>query len=393
MKLTLYGGLCILWFVLCTFVAGCFVSDYGSNGDIMIFKVDAGGMEQWHAIIDSGGDDNAKTIVQTPDGGYLVGGWIWRWGGPEAGDPESYGIFKFDRNGAAVWNATGPGDPVSSVAQTTKGIVVGLSGSRILFFDPGEGALEREILEDIDGVWQSVVGTADGGVAIAGLVGKDIQILKMDQNLTEEWRKTCWDDGRLKAFIQTLDGGYLMAVTTGAFGQINQTDSQMQILKLTVAGDLLWNTTPGGMRLQTVDFMSESPNGEYSVISRTIMEEGGQYVTKPVETVLDREGSVLEKKELGATYPIIKTSDSGYFSGSISCQRVSHLLIFHDLVCVPHIMKFEADKSEEWETALNATFELPSKIVSIIQTSDGGYALLMNVEKYPETPRRGEKGS
>lgn len=94
------AALCLLMVL----AAGCLVPEYGVGRDIMVFKVDAKGAEQWQAVIDTGGDDTATSMVQTADGGYLIGGEVWPWRGDR-----SYGVFKLDGNGSFVWNATGRG--------------------------------------------------------------------------------------------------------------------------------------------------------------------------------------------------------------------------------------------------------------------------------------------
>lgn len=143
-------------------------------------------------------------MIQTADGGYLIGGEVWPWRGDR-----TYGIFKVDSNGAVVWNVTGRrgDDRISSVAQTTMGTIVAVSssstsGSRILLFDPAGNLLDRDVQDaEADGILQSVVGTFDGGIAVAGTAGRDLLVLKRDADLTEEWRKTYGTDDKDSANI------------------------------------------------------------------------------------------------------------------------------------------------------------------------------------------------
>jgi len=123
-----------------------------------------------------------------------------------------------------------------------------------------------------------------------------------------------------------------------------------------------------------VYFMSEAPGGDYTVI------------VTPGEVVFDREGNVIGEKVLNISAPIVKTADGGYVSGAVRYHRASRFLILPDRVGVPHIMKSNADGLLEWDTELNATFELIGNAVTVIQTTDGGYALLVNRHNYPETP-------
>jgi len=378
MKPTAYRRIGILAAALCLLLvlaAGCLVPEYGVGRDIMVFKVDVGGAEQWQTVIDTGGDDTATSMIQTADGGYLIGGEVWPWRGDQ-----SYGVFKLDSNGSVVWNATDRGAPISSVAETTAGTIVAVSsyftsGSRILIFDPAGSLLYSDVQNaESDGILQSVVGTIDGGIAVAGTTGEDLLVLKQDRDMAEEWRKVYGTGNRdsARAVIQTSDGGYLVGGTSDLPGR---NGSDVQLLRLDAAGNLLWDATLGSPPLYNdVYFMSEAPGGDYTVI------------VTPGEVVFDREGNVIGEKVLNISAPIVKTADGGYVSGAVRYHRASRFLILPDRVGVPHIMKSNADGLLEWDTELNATFELIGNAVTVIQTTDGGYALLVNRHNYPETP-------
>jgi hypothetical protein len=346
------------------------VPEYGVGRDILVFKVDAGGTEQWQTVIDTGGDDSATSIVQTADGGYIVGGEVLPWRGDQ-----SYGIFKLDGDGSVVWNATGRGSPVSSVAKTTGGTIVAAGESGVRLLDPAGKVLESDV--GADSTLQSVVGTADGGFVAAGTDGEDLLVLKRDRNLTEEWRKTYGTDRDVvKTIIQTSDGGYLVG---GMTSLPNRNGSYVWLLRLNSSGDLIRNATLGSLpQYNTVAFMGEVPGGGYTVIYTNVTLE---------EVVFDREGNVLEERTLNASAPILKTADGGYVSGTVTYRSSSRFLILPDQVGVPHIMKLNADGLPEWDTELNTTFELTASAVSVIQTADGGYALLVNRHDYPEVPR------
>jgi hypothetical protein len=379
MTLTVHQGLGILMglsLLMSVFAAGCLVPEYGVGRDIMVFKVDAWGTEQWQTVIDTGGDDTATCMIQTPDGGYLIGGEVWPWRGDR-----SYGVFKLDDNGSAVWNATGRGAQISSVAETTTGTIVAVSsyftsGSKILTFDPAGSLLYSDVQDvEADSILQAVVRTTDGGIAVAGTAGKDLLVLKRGRDMTDEWRKIHGTGNRdsARAIIQTSDGGYLVGGTSDLPGR---NGSDVWLLRLDAAGDLLWDATLGSPSLYNdVYFMSEAPGGDYIVI------------VTPGEVVFDREGNVIGERTLNASAPLTKTTDGGYVSGAVRYHRASRFLILPDQVGVPHIVKFNADGLLEWDTELSATFELIGNAVSIIQTADGGYALLVNRHNYPEEPR------
>ncbi len=203
-------------------------------------------------------------------------------------------------------------------------------------------------------------------------------MLKSDRNLTEKWRKIYGTGNRdsARAVIQTSDGGYLVGGTTYL---PNRNGSDVWLLRLNATGDLLWEATLGSpSQYNHVVFMSEAPGGECTVVYNNVTLE---------EIVFDREGNVIGEKTLNVSAPIIKTADGGYVSGTVTYHPASRFLILPDQVGVPHIMKLNADGLPEWDTELNATFELIGNPVSVVQTADGGYALLVNRHNYPEEPR------
>lgn len=153
----------------------------------------------------------------------------------------------------------------------------------------------------------------------------------------------------------------------------------MWLLRLDTAGDTLWEATLGSpSQYNHVVFMGEEPGGECTVIYNNATLE---------EVVFDRDGNVIREVVLNASAPIIKTDDGGYVSGAVRYYRASRFLILPDQVGVPHIMKLNVDGLLEWDTELNATFKLSGNAASVIQTADGGYALLVNRHNYPKEPR------
>jgi len=145
MKQTASRGIGILATALCLLLvltAGCLVPEYGVGRDIMVFKVDARGTEQWQTVIDTGGDDTGACMVQTADGGYLIGGEVRPWRGEQ-----SYGVFKLDGNGSVVWNTTSRGAPISSVAETAGGTVVAVSYTHLRAHETEADLVCRLLLE------------------------------------------------------------------------------------------------------------------------------------------------------------------------------------------------------------------------------------------------------
>jgi hypothetical protein len=79
----------------------------GSTTDFILLKADSLGNELWRTIKNIGYDDRGWSIIQTPDSGFVVGGYTYNPGAYHTGDPL---IVKFDKNGTFLWNRN-PGGP------------------------------------------------------------------------------------------------------------------------------------------------------------------------------------------------------------------------------------------------------------------------------------------
>lgn len=197
----------------------------GSGGDPWIVQVDAGGAIQWDRTFDSEGLAVPSTILGTDDGGCFLAGhratgsdWRRAW------------LVDLDADGEVQWERTldtGTTDRVwSAVPAETRGYLLagdteGKGDERDAWVVKvnEEGALqwERSYGGDRDERALTVVGTADGGVCVAGETysrassGRDAWLLKADAEGRRQWDEV-YDSGDLVASIATTgDGGYVLA--------------------------------------------------------------------------------------------------------------------------------------------------------------------------------------
>jgi hypothetical protein len=78
-----------------------------SYTNILVLKTDSLGNEFWRISYGGNASDKGFSIIQTPDSGYVVGGYSYSPGQNNSGDPL---IVKFDKNGNYQWNRK-PGGP------------------------------------------------------------------------------------------------------------------------------------------------------------------------------------------------------------------------------------------------------------------------------------------
>lgn len=111
-------------------VAG-WTTSFGAGGlDIYVIKTDANGDTLWTKTHGGSSDDVGKSLVLTPDGGYLIAGYTSSFG---QGGFDVY-LFRADANGDSLWATTYGGvedDGAHSVQATTDGgyIIAGYTAS------------------------------------------------------------------------------------------------------------------------------------------------------------------------------------------------------------------------------------------------------------------------
>jgi hypothetical protein len=207
-------------------IAGATKSFGSGNQDAWLIKTDANGNEQWRKIYGGTGDDGAYSVKNTLDDGYILAGWTDSYG---AGSVDAW-VIKVDENGNKQWDRTFGGashEEASSIQQTLDGgyVIAGLTKSY------GAGNSDAWLLKiDANGKEQwgktfggqnderawSVQQTSDGGYILAGSKIDDAWLIKTDANGNELWNKTFGgaDPDEAYSIVQTSEGGYAVAGRT-----------------------------------------------------------------------------------------------------------------------------------------------------------------------------------
>ena len=201
--------------------------------DLWILKLDEDGNVIWQKTYGGGSADNAFSVNQTSDGGYVVAGSTATYG---AGYDDIW-VLKLDSSGNITWQKAYGGsdqDEAYSIQQTADGgyVVAGYTQS----FDTAYYPDDIWVLEKLDGngnillakdiQWDSyeraysIQQTSDGGYIVAGEtmsfgagVTEDMLVLKLDASGNVSWQKTygeLWEQGA-NDIQQTIDGGYILA--------------------------------------------------------------------------------------------------------------------------------------------------------------------------------------
>ncbi|MEO0019967.1 MAG: T9SS type A sorting domain-containing protein [candidate division WOR-3 bacterium] len=215
-------------------------SSFGAGGyDFYLVKTDSFGDTIWTRTYGGEEADVGYSVQQTTDGGYIIAGGTRSFG---AGGVDVY-LVKTDSFGDTIWTRTYGGeedDDARSVQQTTDGgyIVAGWTYS----FSTGDSADVYLIKTDANGdtIWTRTYGgeknvcgygvqqTADGGYIIAGWTGifstgdsADVYLIKTDANGDTIWTRT-YGSASIHdlgfSVQQTADGGYIIAGRTYTAG-------------------------------------------------------------------------------------------------------------------------------------------------------------------------------
>ena len=312
--------------------------------DFYVAKLRANGSIQWVQIINANKEEYARAAIQTRDGGYLIAGSIYAWN-----DIDEILVVRLDSNGNLQWAKT-IGDPAnreeaSSVIQTPDGNFV-LAGYTRSF---GQGGADVYVIKlDSAGnmLWSRVIGgnademaadiiqTTDGGFLLTGGTysfgqgNADILVIKLDSNGNLQWTRTIGGNNTDwgNSAVQTDDGGYIITGITSSFGQGTY---DVYILKLDSSGNLLWTRTIGGTNDDRSYAITKTSEGKYVITGYT--KSFGQGNEDIYLIKLDNNGNIEWRRTIGRTqkewgYSIVQTTDGGYaIAGMIDTSGLAHL--------------------------------------------------------------------
>ena len=269
--------------------------DENSNGasDYWVIKLDDMGEIEWQNTIGGNGNEEFTTLQQTADGGYIIGGHS---GSGISGDKteeligeRDYWILKLDATGEIEWQNTIGGDQedhLEAIVQTDDGgyIIGGKSESNISGdkTENSNGDFDYWVLKlDATGniEWQNTIGannhddlesidkTIDGGYILGGYSDSDATGDKSENSLGSDdywvvkvnavgevvWENTIGGASQEELYYisQRNDGNFVL----GGFSSSNISEDKTEdsiggfdywVLMLNNQGDIIWQNTIGG---------------------------------------------------------------------------------------------------------------------------------------------------
>jgi hypothetical protein len=325
-------------------IAGSTISFGAGEADVYAVKLDANGNLQWTRTIGGPESEAGNSLIQTSDGGYAIAGATNSFG---AGKADVY-LVKLDAKGNLQWTRTIGGES--------------------------------------DDIGHSLIQTSDGGYAIAGHTKSfragdwDVYVVKLDAKGNLQWTRTIGgeSDDIGHSLIQTSDGGYAIAGYTISFGAGGE---DVYVVKLDAKGNLQWTKTIGGendegtLLINAPDDIIQTSDGGYAIAGSTASFGAGKadvYLVK-----LDAKGNLQWTKTIGGPgyeigFSLIQTSDGGYvIAGDTGLPGEWDI----------YVVKLDAKGDLQWTKTIDVKNEYFSE-PSLIQTSDGGYAIAGHIESF-----------
>lgn len=321
---------------------------YCPGTDFWIVKISASGEKMWDRTYGGSKDDELTVVLQTSDGGYIVGGSS---ASPISGDKteankgacysyactSDYWIVKLDADGNKLWDRTigsSSDDHLTSMEQTSDGgyILGGYSYSDI-------GGDKSE---------------APKGGCVVGNCPPDYWVVKINSTGDVVWDKTLGGDNAdlLTSVKQTIDGGYIVGgySNSSASGDKSETfvgicsedtgycPPDYWVIKLDAEGDKQWDRTVGGSERDYLVSVAQTSDGGYIL--------GGS------------SGSSISGDKTEASKGVCRYNDS-----------------LSEVVCTPDywIVKLSAAGKIEWDRTIGGSEG--DGFTSLLLTSDGGYLL------------------
>mgnify|MGYP000172407924 CR=1 FL=1 len=298
----------------------------------------------WQRSLGGGANEEANSIVQTNDGGFIVAGYTLSNNGDVTLNKgaEDYWVIRLDAAGNVLWQKTYGGtltDIATSVIQTNDDnyVVAGYAASKNGNVTGNHGSRDYWIIKiDTDGnlLWQKAFGgssndeaysireTVDSGFIVAGSTFSnngdvsgnhgfhDYWVLKLDADGNLQWQKTLGGNLSDVAYSvrETADRNYLVAgyaLSTNGDVTGNHGSFDYWVLKLDTVGNILWQKALGGSGSDKANALELTMDGGCVVAGSAASFNGdvtGNHGNLDYWVVkLDAGGGILWQKALGGT--------------------------------------------------------------------------------------------
>lgn len=347
------------------------ITENKGGRDVLIIKLTAAGATEWTKTYGGSGSDQARSIIQTTDGGYIFTGTTSSVDGDVAagmGGNDAW-VVKLSNNGTIEWEKTYGGTSgdagYSIVASTTGGYIIGgQSNSADGDLTENNGQTDCWVFKiNATGtlVWQAAFGgsnydygrmlmeTTTGDLVLVGYSdsqngdvtenkgGDDGWIIKLSGTGTLIWQKTIGGSG-LDYFwdvIETSSGSYVLAGSTTSNNEdvtSNNGGLDSWIVQVDTQGTIEWGHTFGGSEAEEGYKIVEVSAGNFVVFGTAASANGDVSINQGEIDywmfAVNAAGTIQWEKTIGGSSWDIAlagtlTSDGGFvIAGSTSSSDV-----------------------------------------------------------------------
>jgi len=290
------------------------VSGLHGESDFWVVKLSAIGSLEWQKTLGGSNEDVARSIRQTSDGGYIISGWTFSTDGDVTFNHgySDVWVVKLNEFGDIQWQKSYGGgtgnDQSRCIRQTSDGgyILTGETDSSDGDISGYHGGNDIWVLKlNNSGIieWQKALGgsgieasysiqqTTDGGFIVGGLMSSNDGDITMHQGLFDfwivkltvtgeiQWQKSLGgsDSDWGRSVWQTTDGGYVVAgETSSTDGDVTLNDggTDCWIVRLNDSGEIQWQKTFGGTKIETCRTVNQTSDGGFVVAGYTQSNDG-----------------------------------------------------------------------------------------------------------------------
>lgn len=361
--------------------------DYIPNHSIIVVKLSPNATVEWSKVLDSGGDDRAFRIIQTPDNNLAVYGSLK--------NENFVGLMKMSgATGEILWKTPLVEEGCGSIlALGRNGDIISAGGANICRIN-SKGMVVSHYTTQMNAYAHAIIETPNNGYIIGGGRTEDSEagsIIQFDENGNiigqrprKDWKMP---QSVYQTIIAKIDANGNVTWQT-PLGRENLQDPVQRIIDTKQGSDYVVQTRKDVIRLDKdgnylgVTHFYHLLEADNATFSRQTLKK---YITDPPDFLLDpsevifydEQGSPVAIQTLrNVSHIISPTEDGGYISAGISVssakvyEQVSGSIQNRSL----HIVKLNPDGTNAWETPVYGISV--TDVVGIIQTFDGGYAVL-----------------
>ena len=278
------------------------------NYDFWVVRLDANGNKVWDKSYGGTGEDVLYSLQQTRDGGFVLGGYSISGASGNKTSMNSGGydfwVVRTDANGNLLWDHSFGGnndDFMRSVWQTTDGgFLLGgqsLSGANGNKTSPNFGTNDFWVVRlNANGnrVWdrsfggtsadrlQALCQTSDGGfvlggVSLSGATGNktssnyglnDFWLVRLDADGNKVWDRSFGgtDNDELLSLDQAVEGGFILGGFSWSDANGNKTtrssgETDMWLVRTDANGNKLWDSSYGGRNSDSARSLQQTMGG------------------------------------------------------------------------------------------------------------------------------------